>query len=326
MTKTFPKQALAKRWVQDTEFALDRSERVTREAVVGDLFKRYIKEILPLRTISKCGAYRYTQLMRWTDDLTLSDLSAERLMRWKEMRCPKASPVSFDRYIANIWSVIYDAEAFWGVDIPTAEMRKARGLLKRIGITIASSRARERRPHAGEIDRIKAAAGTTIPFADILDFAAITGMRIGEITQLRWADLDEKEKMIMVRNRKHPTRKLGNDWNVPLLLDSLAILQRQPKCPITGLIFPYKSASVTAVFQRAKKVAEIPDLNLHDLRHEAISSMFENGFSIAEVSLVSGHLTWASLRRYTNLKPQSLHTGPVTKTPIAQEDSIEESA
>lgn len=48
------------------------------------------------------------------------------------------------------------------------------------------------------------------------------------------------------------------------------------------------------------------DIVLHDLRHEGISRLFELGFQIHEVALVSGHTNWRTLMRYTHLQPASL--------------------
>ena len=42
------------------------------------------------------------------------------------------------------------------------------------------------------------------------------------------------------------------------------------------------------------------------LRHEATSRLFEAGFDIPEVSLVTGHKDWKMLRRYLNLRPHQL--------------------
>jgi hypothetical protein len=38
-----------------------------------------------------------------------------------------------------------------------------------------------------------------------------------------------------------------------------------------------------------------------------MSRLFEAGFSIEQVSLVTGHKDWKMLRRYTHLKPEALH-------------------
>lgn len=67
---------------------------------------------------------------------------------------------------------------------------------------------------------------------------------------------------------------------------------------------PYRGASVSASFQRAAKLLELNDITLHDLRHEGISRLFEAGLSIPEVSLISGHTSWESLKRYTHIQPK----------------------
>ena len=41
-------------------------------------------------------------------------------------------------------------------------------------------------------------------------------------------------------------------------------------------------------------------------RHDGISRLFEIGFAIQEVALISGHKDWKMLRRYTHLRPQIL--------------------
>jgi hypothetical protein len=35
--------------------------------------------------------------------------------------------------------------------------------------------------------------------------------------------------------------------------------------------------------------------------------LFEAGFTIEQVALVTGHKDWKMLRRYTHLKPEALH-------------------
>jgi site-specific recombinase XerD len=53
---------------------------------------------------------------------------------------------------------------------------------------------------------------------------------------------------------------------------------------------------------------KIEDLHFHDLRHEGTSRLFEAGFSIEQVALVTGHKDWKMPRRYTHLKPETLHS------------------
>lgn len=53
--------------------------------------------------------------------------------------------------------------------------------------------------------------------------------------------------------------------------------------------------------------AGLEDLRWHDLRHEGIPRLFEGGYGVEQVAIVSGHNDWGMLRRYTHLKPESLH-------------------
>jgi integrase len=67
-------------------------------------------------------------------------------------------------------------------------------------------------------------------------------------------------------------------------------------------------------------VLKIDDLHFHDLRHEATSRLFEAGLTIEKVALVTGHKDWKMLRRYTNLRPESLH--PKLANDNGEQDSL----
>jgi integrase len=71
-------------------------------------------------------------------------------------------------------------------------------------------------------------------------------------------------------------------------------------------IFPYSPFSVSKLFTQACRDAKIEDLRLHDMRHEGTSRLFEAGWDIPEVAMVTGHRSWAHLKRYTNLKPTDI--------------------
>ena len=58
------------------------------------------------------------------------------------------------------------------------------------------------------------------------------------------------------------------------------------------------------MFSKTCKRLYIEDLHLHDMRHESISRLFEKELNIADVSQISLHQSWTSLKIYTNLKPE----------------------
>jgi site-specific recombinase XerD len=47
-------------------------------------------------------------------------------------------------------------------------------------------------------------------------------------------------------------------------------------------------------------------MHFHDLRHEATSRLFEKGYSIQEVAQFTLHESWATLKRYTHLRPENV--------------------
>ena len=140
-------------------------------------------------------------------------------------------------------------------------------------------------------------------------FALATGMRQSEICGLDIADLNRKEKTIVVRDRKDPKNKQGNDQTVPLLPDAWAIVRSLLGDRKEGFLFPYQAASVSTAFTRACQALEPPilDLHFHDLRHRATASFFRMGLDIPRVALLTGHKTWTMLRRYTKITASDVH-------------------
>ena len=146
------------------------------------------------------------------------------------------------------------------------------------------------------------------------DFAVATAMRQDEIARVEWRDFDASSRMLVIRNRKDPRKKKGNDQRIPLLdvsgYDACKIIEEQGRFSNIreGRIFPYNGRSVGTAFRRQCQELKIEDLHFRVLRHEGTHRLFEAGFSIEQVALVTGHKDWKMLRRYTQLKPETLHS------------------
>lgn len=178
--------------------------------------------------------------------------------------------------------------------------------LKRGGL-IGRPEDRERRPTDQEIELLLThtkhnRALRTIRYHELIRFAIESCMRLDEICTLRWSDYDAKNGTVIVRLRKHPTQK--TDQVVPLMGEGQAIIEAQPR--VNEKIFPFNGASVSNGFKRVCDYLGIVNLHFHDFRHEGISRLFERGYQIQEVAMVSGHRDWKSLKRYVNLKPGDL--------------------
>jgi len=113
---------------------------------------------------------------------------------------------------------------------------------------------------------------------------------------------------VIVRDRKDPRQKQGNDQRVPLInltgYDAWNLLEEQRfHSSVSGRVFPYNSRTVGSIYRKGRNKLGILDLKFHDFRHEATSRLFEAGLSIEKVALVTGHKDWKMLKRYTHLDP-----------------------
>jgi integrase len=278
------------------------------------------------KTPSRSKAASLAMLRARLGALKLDQITAKAIIRFaaqREAEGAGASTLLMDLYYIGI--VLRHGRTTVGADPAQAlgALAGARGTLRHADL-VAKSDERDRRPTDEELQALFAhwqvRPCTLLPMIDLVMFACASGMRLSEILRLDRTELDRAKRTILIRDRKHPKQKKGNDQCVPLLagpfvlagqvIDPLAIIDLQPK--IARLIFPYKPASVSSAFTKAVQLCKIDDLHFHDLRHHACSLLFEAGYQIEQVALVSGHRDWNMLRRYTKLKPETLHRTPAS--------------
>ena len=152
---------------------------------------------------------------------------------------------------------------------------------------------RERRFKEGEFDLLKAAATKSRSWYvwPVVVLAIETAMRRGEILGLRWEHMDLDKRTAFL-----PMTKNGRSRQVPLSEVAIEQLIKAPKD--TDRPFPVTDVAFRQAWDRLRRRANITDLTFHDLRHEAISRMFDSGMKIHEVMAVSGHRTASQLFRY----------------------------
>ncbi|ECA1950155.1 site-specific integrase [Salmonella enterica subsp. enterica serovar Virchow] len=135
----------------------------------------------------------------------------------------------------------------------------------------------------------------------IFHLAIETAMRQGEILSLRWEHIDMQHGVAHL-----PLTKNGSSRDVPLSRRARNLLQGMAGAS-SGPVFHYTSSGVKSAWRVALSRLNIVDLHFHDLRHEAISRLFELGtLNIMEVSAISGHRSLNMLKRYTHLRAYQL--------------------
>jgi integrase len=323
VNETFRRRKDAEEWALDIERRIDRQEPATtrsRDAkLVGDLIALHRADLQEVgKKIGRSKDASLNFLDERIGHLHIGELDRERLIQFgKERASEGAGPVTVGMDLGYIKTIYSHAAAVHGISAPIEPINLARIALGRLGL-VGKGNERDRRPTQDELDRIIAAFETNarqqIPVGRIVRFAVATAMRQDEIVRVDWRDFDANARMLLIRDRKDPRRKHGNDQRIPLLdvsgYDACRIIEEQGRYSNVreGRIFPYNGRSVGTAFRRQCKELQIDDLHFHDLRHEGTSRLFEAGFSIEQVVLVTGHKDWKMLRRYTHLKPETLHT------------------
>lgn len=135
----------------------------------------------------------------------------------------------------------------------------------------------------------------------IFHLAIETAMRQGEILSLRWEHIDMQHGVAHL-----PLTKNGSSRDVPLSRKARNLLQNRGVL-LSGAVFDYTSSGFKSAWRVALGRLNIVDLHFHDLRHEAISRLFELGsLNVMEVSAISGHRSLNMLKRYTHLRAYQL--------------------
>lgn len=143
--------------------------------------------------------------------------------------------------------------------------------------------------------------------SDIIEMLILTGARRSEVVGLRWEELDLESGLwtIPPERNKAKTRKV-----IPLSQGALRILetrkgnQSEYVFPSTRTGEPCKNFYRT--WDKIRKRAGIPDVRIHDLRHNFASLLINSGRSLYEVQKLLGHADISTTQRYAHLNQNTL--------------------
>lgn len=326
LSKSFATKQDAQRWARQMEAQIDVGKNPASASAVTFAAVAGAYEAMKGGTMRRSTRYTVTRLVSHFGNMKCEGIDYNALSQFVSLReRGGAKPSTIMRDIAVLKSVLrYGATSLSLPDLGLAAdgtMRMFMGSMQ-LSSRLSHSRPRDRRPTEKELEQIisveRRSRADSPPLADIVLFAISTAMRQAEITRLHWSDLNIEKRTIVIRNRKDPRATQGNHMEVPLLrgptvinnkiIDPLEIIQRQPvDTSEPDRIFPYNPQSVSTAFTRVVNSLKINNLRFHDLRHDGVSRLFEAGYQIHEVALVSGHKSWSNLKRYTHLRADQLH-------------------
>lgn len=180
------------------------------------------------------------------------------------------------------------------------------------GVDFLSEQQRDRLCEPEELEGLLAEANPKLGLVITLGY--YTGMRLGEITSLRWDQIDLDRRVITL---DAADTKTNEPRRVPLAVEAVDELKAYPR-RIDGRLLDVASTSMSPLFSRlVRKLAKAArkqdpksemyqDLRLHDLRHTAATHLRRAGADIFTIAKITGHKSIEMLRRYQEFDESDL--------------------
>jgi integrase len=310
-TQTFTRRTDAKVWARQVESAIETGKAIptskARRTTLAEVIERFLAG--PGKAWPRD---RQKYLGRWKDKLGRSTLAAltraEVIKARDEFAATGISNATCNRMVAYLSKALSTAQHDWAL-IDTNPCQK---------VKLTEGRGRVRYLSEQELVALREAVAeqTDLPDLALLVEAALrTGARAGELTGLKWGDLDLEAGVALLSKTKNGERRL-----LPIrgkLLDALRTKPRVSPYVFTSPGRKGREGKVTfgriqydKDFRAAVKAAGIENFRFHDLRHTAASTLVQNGVGLYDVQHLLGHKSPTMTQRYAHLAPEAMqHIG-----------------
>jgi integrase len=308
LVKMFVSKEEAEHWAGEQERSirmagLPLTNKGLEQTTVREIVERYLREKTPNKG---CAVNEATVLKKFlrrpicakslayvskTDGYKYRDERLKETWRGKPI-----SPTTIRRELNSLQHIFEVAKEEWGYSIRENPFRlKVKGSVHR----------RKRRLHPGELEKLEQACKTCrglnrfyVPLAIYL--AIETGMRLQEIFNLTWQDINIDKRRIEIRKSKtdHASEYQGRTIVLSIMagmcFNWLAghldlSLGEDGHYTSKNRVFSMTKDAFKQSYSDVLKRAGIEDLTFHDLRREAGSRFDEAGLTKVEHDLMMGH-------------------------------------
>jgi integrase len=180
------------------------------------------------------------------------------------------------------------------------------------------------------LDEAQAAWVIAPTYADMIRLIMLTGARRNEIAELSWSEVDLANARLLLPPVRTKMGVLNKARTIVLSEPAREILERQPRQSVH--VFPSRidgkaAVGINKAWLKARALAGLDDVRLHDLRHSFATFAVEDGASLFLVGRALGHKSAVSTERYAHPRDAAAHeiaakiaarilqTNPVDATP-----------
>jgi integrase len=136
----------------------------------------------------------------------------------------------------------------------------------------------------------------------ILITAIATGMRRGELLNLRWSDVDLRGRTITVRESKNYEFRI-----IPINQTLKTELERIKDSSSIEYVFGFEGSPIREIkhsFEGALRRSQISKCRFHDLRHTFATRLVMKGVDLVTVQELMGHKSIVMTKRYSHPTPE----------------------
>lgn len=151
---------------------------------------------------------------------------------------------------------------------------------------------------------------------DIIVFGFYTGLRLGELVNMRWTWVDLFNNQLKIKVNKEFSTKSKKERIVPLCEKAKSILTKRVNSNLNnsnGIVFYKKEFIklekdfVSKQFKKVVLISNVPEsIHFHSLRHSFASNLAQKNVSLKIIQELLGHEDIATTQIYSHLQQQNL--------------------
>jgi integrase/recombinase XerD len=138
-----------------------------------------------------------------------------------------------------------------------------------------------------------------------------TGMRVSELVNLKWEDIDQTSGRLHLKRGKGERDRVL--WLSPILLDELAETTSNLGRERRGLVFPTRDGDLikppylrAMIAKYAKKASIQKRVHFHLLRHTYLTKLYARTHDIRVTQQVAGHADISTTQIYTHVSGEDI--------------------
>lgn len=232
----------------------------------------------------KSDSYRQDIAINHFNETPLKNITAQHIRNFKQLRTDAGnSHGTVNRYLAllkRMFNVAIEEELITKNPVKPVKFKSEQNTVVERILTDEE----EQRLLEECLDRLR----------PVVVIALYTGMRQGELMNLKWRNVDLLAETVTVENTKG-----GKVRVIPLngivKAELMGLLERRNG---DDKVFPF--TSIRTAWENARRRAGLDDLRFHDLRHTFATRLVQSGANIVEIQKLLGHSTLLVTQRYTH--------------------------